>query len=80
MPEQTFAEAVRESRIFYRRRLAERLALATIRCSGGFDPIQIASKADQLSDAVFAFEDRELADHGGIHEQCRNAGCHLLND
>lgn len=60
MSEQTFEQAVVESRIFYRRELAARLARAMILKAGGFEPYRVASDADTLMTALARMEDEDL--------------------
>ena len=67
MRDQSFRQAVIESRLFYRRTLAERLAVAMIRRTGGWVPVTIARDADHLAEALFLLEDRDLITMG-THE------------
>lgn len=60
MSEQTFAGVVRESRVFYRRGLVKRLALAQLREIGGLN-VLIVARANEITEALFAIEDAELA-------------------
>ena len=56
MSEQTFNDVVRESRVFYRRRLAERLAVAQIRTTGGVDASVIVKRAAEIAAGLEALE------------------------
>lgn len=61
MAEQSFEQAVRESRIFYRRELAKRLAVASIRRGfSGDTSKRIVALSDALSKQLFDIEDKEL--------------------
>ena len=56
MSEQTFEDAVRESRVFYRRRLAERLACVQLRTSGTFNAAMVVKAAAEITDALETLE------------------------
>ena len=60
MREQSFEQAVRESRLFYRRRLAERLAMTQLRHTGGVNPANIVARAREITEALSELEDAEL--------------------
>ena len=56
MIEQPFDVVVGESRVFYRRRLAERLAIAQMRTTGGVDSDQIVTRAAEITAALEVLE------------------------
>lgn len=59
MVEQTFQQAVIESRVFYRRNLAEKLAVASMRRMGGVNTATIVQFADQIAQGLAKIEDPE---------------------
>ena len=61
MSEQSFAESVRESRLFLRRRLVERLAVTQLRMAGGINAAQVVQYAADLTIALTPLEEADLA-------------------
>ena len=62
--EQSFAESVRESRLFLRRRLVERLAVTELRIvggAGGINAAQVVQYAADLTIALTPLEEADLA-------------------
>lgn len=58
MAEQSFEQAVQESRLFYRRRLAERLALTQLRTTGGVNVSKVVKLADDITGELAKLEDK----------------------
>lgn len=61
MIEQTFEQAVRESRLFDRRRLVERIVLQQIRYHGGADVKSAIETTERVTAYLWKVEDEELA-------------------
>jgi hypothetical protein len=61
MGEDEYTRALKESRPFYRRQLAASLARIQLREIGGCDPELVVRRADQITQALVALEEHELA-------------------